>query len=355
MFASRRYSALPVFLLLLAIVDPSPAQQLKLPEESQAASVSQTIGLTQITIMYHSPRVKGRKIWGALVPYNEVWRAGANENTTISFTDDVKVEGRELPAGSYGLHMIPTAGQWTVIFSKNATSWGSFFYRQDEDALRVTVTPREMEFQEWLSYRFADLEPESVSAELRWEKLAVTLRITLDVTAIVLEHIRLDLRTLAGFSWQAFNQAAAYCAEHDVNLEEGMKWADRSIAMNQNFTNLNVKADLLEKTGKKQEAVELRKNALKRANEVEVNAYGYRLLGTGRVREAIEAFKFNVDKYPNSWNVYDSLGEAYERNGDTRLAIEYYNKALDRATDATQRKRITDTVKNLQSRLKTGK
>src|SRR5712692_2724975 len=119
----------------------SQATELKIPRASQRGTVTQRIGLTDITITYHRPSVGGREIWGKTVPYGQVWRAGANENTTISFTDDVSVEGHALPAGTYGLHTLPTADQWTIIFSKNSTSWGSFSYDEKEDALRVTVKP----------------------------------------------------------------------------------------------------------------------------------------------------------------------------------------------------------------------
>src|SRR5207248_8024882 len=146
---------------------------LNLPDVSQAAEVKQRIALTDITIKYHRPLVNGRKIWGGLVPYGEVWRAGANENTTIEFSDAVSVEGQPLAKGTYGLHMIPTADSWTVIFSKMATAWGSFTYNQAEDALRVTVKPRPNEMEEALEYAFEDLKPDSATATLKWEKLAV--------------------------------------------------------------------------------------------------------------------------------------------------------------------------------------
>src|SRR6266404_742326 len=147
------------------------AVELRLPTISQRAIGTQRIGLTDITVNYCRPLVGGREIWGKAVPYGPVWRSGANENTTISFTDDVSVEGRALPAGTYGLHTIPTADQWTIIFSKNSTSWGSFSYDEKEDALRVTVKPHAAEFVEALAYSFDDPKPDSVAVTLRWEKL----------------------------------------------------------------------------------------------------------------------------------------------------------------------------------------
>ena len=151
----------------------SQATELNLPTLSQRGVVTQRIGLTEITIVYHAPLAGGRALFGTTVPYGQVWRAGANENTTISFTDDVTVEGHLLPAGTYGLHMIPNADQWTIIFSKNSTSWGSFSYDEKEDALRVNVKPGAGESREALAYTFDDMKPDSTTVALRWGKVAV--------------------------------------------------------------------------------------------------------------------------------------------------------------------------------------
>ena len=135
----------------LAGVCQAQSTILDIPRQSQHAVLMQRVGITDITISYHRPLVAGRKIWGGVVPYGQVWRAGANENTTIEFTDQVMIEGKPLDRGTYGLHMIPNADEWTVIFSKNSTSWGSFTYDQKEDALRVNVKPHATEFREALT------------------------------------------------------------------------------------------------------------------------------------------------------------------------------------------------------------
>src|SRR5436853_1483038 len=156
----------------------SAQNDVNLPDVSQAAEVKQRIALTDITVKYHRPLVNGRKIWGGLVPYGKVWRAGANENTTIEFSDPVSVEGKPLAKGVYGLHMIPNPDSWTVIFSKTNTGWGSYSYKQDEDALRVNVKPRPLaELKEPLDFEFEDLKPASASVSLKWEKLAVPFKI----------------------------------------------------------------------------------------------------------------------------------------------------------------------------------
>src|SRR5437773_624381 len=163
---------------------------LKLPDVSQAAEVKQRIALTDITVNYHRPLVNGRKIWGGLVPYGKVWRAGANENTTIEFSDDVSVEGKPLAKGLYGLHMIPNQDSCTVIFSKTNTGWGSYSYDQKEDALRVDVKPRPLtETKEALEFDFEDLKPTSTAVTLKWEKLGIPFTVSVIVAEQMLQTI----------------------------------------------------------------------------------------------------------------------------------------------------------------------
>jgi hypothetical protein len=277
-----KQSAGPLFvalaLVLLTFVEPCPAQpQMPIPQPSPKAMVSQTIGITDVTVSYHRPSVKNRKVWGDLVPFSEVWRAGANENTTISFSDPVKVEGRDLPAGTYGLHTIPTEGSWTVVFSKNSTSWGSFFYKESEDALRVTVKPQPADLEEMLKYEFDMATNNSAVVKLRWEKLQVPVKVEVDTKAIVLANARNSyLRGLAGFSWQGFYQAAAYCLQNNINLDEALTWSDKSVSLNENGTNLYVKASLLDRLGRNTEAEVVRERMTKVAvTEVEINLLGY--------------------------------------------------------------------------------
>jgi len=327
---------------------PAQAPPLVLPKASPRASVSQTIGLTEISITYDRPAVNAREIWGKLVPYDSVWRAGANQNTVIAFSSPVKIEGKELPAGRYGLHMIPTAGEWTVILSKQANAWGSFSYDPKEDALRVQVTPKPAEFRERLAYTFEDPDAGSAVATLRWEKLAVPLAITVDSKTVVADSLREQLRGLPRFFWQSWSQAAAWSAANGVNLEEASTWADRSIAMNQNFTNLRVKAKLQELRGDSAAAAGLQRTALGLATENEINLYGYELMGQGKVDSAIVLFRKNVKDYPKSWNTYDSLGEAYAKKGDKRLALQAYSKARSMVQDTTQRTRIDGVLAGLR-------
>ncbi len=327
---------------------PGQVPNLVLPKASQRATVSQTIGFTEVSITYDRPLVNQREIWGKLVPYDSVWRAGANENTVIAFSSPVRVGGQELPAGRYGLHMIPTASEWTVILSKQASAWGSFSYEPKEDAARLTAVPVEAPFQEALEYTFDQPGRGSVVAALRWEKLALPFTIETDYKQVVVDSLRQQLRGLGRFFWQPWTQAAAWCAANDVNLAEAAEWAQSSIAINENFTNLRLKATLLEKLGDATNAAELRRRSLELAAEPDINAYGYQLLGEGKVDSAIVIFRKNVKDYPKSWNTYDSLGEAFAKKGDKRRAIEQYTKAREMTKDPAQQRRIAGILAGLR-------
>src|SRR5580698_3766757 len=250
------------------------ATELNLPTLSQRAVVTQRIGLTDITIAYHEPLVGGRELWGKVIPYSKVWRAGANENTTITFADDVSIEGKPLAAGMYGLHVIPNADHWTIIFSKNSTSWGSFSYDEKEDALRVDVTPHAAEFREALTYTFDDIKPDSAAATLRWDKLAVPFHISVDVKAITERSIRNQLRNTGGFTWAGYDEAAMWCLDGNCSLEQGLKWEDISIQNEERFENLLTKSQILAAMGKKQDADAAFAKALDKATGVQLHVYG---------------------------------------------------------------------------------
>jgi tetratricopeptide (TPR) repeat protein len=347
----RVFQSLVLFLAVFVTANAVLAQAfapLKTPQASPEASAQQIVGVTDIKISYHRPAVNKRKIWGELVPFKEVWRAGANENTTISFSTDVAVGDQKLPAGTYGLHMIPTEAEWTVIFSKQNAAWGSFSYDQKEDAARITVSPTSADFQERLGYTFEDPTDTSVTVAMRWEKVRVPFPVTVDTPQVVVESLRKELRGLGRFFWQGWNQAAAYCLRNNVNLDEALNWANESTKIAENFTNLRTKAGLLEKKGDTKTAEALRAKSLTLATETDMNNYGYQLLGQKKTDEAIEAFKKNVKDHPTSWNVYDSLAEAYAAKGDKKQATELYTKALSMAPES-QKKRINDALAKLRA------
>src|ERR1700720_2493055 len=210
-------------ILLFASVCPAQTVMLDLPRQSQHAVITQRIGLTDITVNYHRPLVNSRQIWGKVVPYGEVWRAGANENTTVTFTDPVTIEGQPLDKGTYGLHMIPGENQWTVIFSKMSTAWGSFSYKQDEDALRVTGKPQPAELHDALTYDFDDVKPDSAVVTLRWDKVAVPFKVEVKVNDIVQASIRRQMRGLNQYYWEGWDDAAGYFLASKTKLDEGPK------------------------------------------------------------------------------------------------------------------------------------
>ena len=337
-------------LVMLAAPPALPAQapQLILPKASPRATVSQTVGLTDISITYDRPGVNGRQVWGALVPWDSVWRAGANENTVIAFSSPVRVGDTDVPAGRYGVHMIPTRQEWTVILSRQANAWGSFSYDPAEDLLRVKVTPTRGDFHERLLYTLDDPGQGTVVATLRWDTLAVPLAIQVDMKRVVADSLREQLRGLGRFFWQPWNQAAAWCAANGTNLEEATTWADRSIAINENFTNLRVKAALLDRQGDVAGAKALLQRSLVVATEADMNTYGYLLMGQDKVDSAVVVFQKNVKNYPKSWNAYDSLGEAYAKKGDNRRAISAYTQARKLVRDPAQQQRIDGILTGLQ-------
>lgn len=334
--------------LFLPLVAAAQVPGLVGPEASPEATVTQKIGLTEIAVSYHRPAVNGRQVWGGLVPYGQVWRAGANENTTVSFSTPVTVQGASLAAGTYGLHMIPAEGEWTVIFSRESGAWGSFSYDQAEDAARVRVRPESAPFQERLGYTLDDPARDSVVLAMRWEKVRVPLEVRIDLPRTVLASYEAQLRGLPRFGWQGWSQAANWAATNDIELDQALAWADRSIGMNRNFTNLRTKALVLSKRGDKAAADALTKEALSIATEAEINAYGYQLMGQGNVDEAIRMFEKNTKDHPDSWNTWDSLAEAYGVKGDKKKALEYYTKALGMTTADVQKERIRGIIDGLK-------
>jgi predicted negative regulator of RcsB-dependent stress response len=323
---------------------------LTMPEPSPEASVSQTIGITEVTVEYHRPAVKGREIWGKLVPYGETWRAGANENTTVTFSTDVKIGGKPLRAGTYGLHTLPTAKTWTVMFSTMASAWGSYSYDAKEDALRVTVTPRTTATShERLLYRFDDPTDTKATLVLAWDKLEVPVVIEVDTPKLVMANMRKQLRGSAGFAWQSLAQAANYWLRNGGPLDEALRLADRSIAITATYRNLNVRAAILEKQGNAKAAAELRARALPMATEPDLIQAGYGLLGERKHDEAIKMFQGATERFPESMNAHDSLGEALAAKGDKAGAIAAYTKAAALAKDPADKKRIGAAVAKLKA------
>ncbi|MGZ3406736.1 MAG: DUF2911 domain-containing protein [Polyangia bacterium] len=339
--------------LAVAVLAPTAAlaqaPNLKTPEVSPAASVAQTVGITKLQVDYHRPSVNGRKVWDGIVPYGLVWRAGANENTTLTTSTPIKIGGKPLPAGTYGVHMIPTANDWTFILSKVNTGWGSFSYDAKDDQLRVTVKPHATgENEERLEYEFEDVTDKSATLILKWEKLAVPVRIDVDTPAAVMAQMRADLRGLAQFFPDPWAQAAQYWLTNGGNLDEAQKFADKAVGFAPTFRALRVRAAVAEKKGDTKKAEALRAQAMSIATENDLNLFGYNLMQQKKLDEAIAIFQRNVKEHPQSWNTYDSLAEAYVNKGDKSGAVENYTRALSMVKDDANKKRITDTLAKLK-------
>ena len=342
--------SLPIAALAFA-ASVSAQSPIRLPEPSPAATAGQTVGVTDIEIRYHRPAVNKRTIWGGLVPYNVIWRAGANENTTISFSTPVKVEGQAVPAGTYGVFMIPTPSTWTVILSKFAGDWGAYNYDQSEDAARVTVTPQPMsDGQERLAYTFDDLTPSSVVASLRWEKLRVPVKIDVDVPATVRASIANELR--GGKHWNA----DAYISAARWELRNGdpdtaLKYADRALDLRISSSALNAKAAILEKKGDKQQAAALRARASQIASENDtLNNTAFGLIGQKKYDDAIAYLNNYIAAHPTTdqaYTVYALLGQAYAEKGDRTTAHTWFDKALAAAHDMSERTEVYDYINSL--------
>jgi len=331
----RNFALPPVFIAIVFAATLGHAQSavLDLPRDSQHAKVIQRVGITDITINYHRPLVKGRKVWGGLVPYGQVWRAGANENTTIEFTDPVNVEGKPLAKGIYGLHMIPTENEWTVIFSKAAASWGSFTYNQSEDALRVTVKPQPGEMREALGYDFDKVTPNSAVVTMRWEKLAVPFKVEVNTNEIVAQNLHSQLRGLAQYTWDGWDDAANYLLTNKYDVEEALKYEDRSIGVEERYDNLMTKSRILDALNRKEEATIARNKALGMANVVQLHSYGRQLQQEGKQEQAFEVFHTNIKKNPNHWTAHNEAARIACAKGDFDGAVKEMKLASAAAPD----------------------
>ena len=347
--SATRFSALALLLALTFSAQRATAD-VELPEASPEAMLKQRIGLTDITIKYHRPLVAGRKVWGGIVPLGEVWRAGANENTTIEVTDAVSIEGQPLPKGTYGLHMIPTADAWTVIFSKVATAWGSYTYNQSEDALRLTVKPQPIEHEEALEFEFDDVKPDSALVKMKWEKVAVPFRIAVsDETTIAKVRDYLD-RGHGQWEWDSLAQGAQYCMTKKANLEDALRWSDKSIQLEERFENLSTKADILRAMNRADDAKAAWNKAIEKAAGPQLYSYARQLQGQKRDAEALEIFPVVAKRFPDT--VFAHLANARLKSaaGNFDAAIEDVKKAQSVSPSEQQKKTLDGVIERLKNK-----
>ncbi len=333
---------------------------------NKKAMVGEKIGITDVTIRYDRPGVKGRegKIWGQLVYTGftdqgfgntkaSPWRAGANESTTIEFSTDVKVEGQSLPAGKYGFFIAYDANESTLIFSKDASSWGSYYYDPAKDVLRIKAKPVATDRSvEWLKYEFTNQTDNSAVANLVWEKLVIPFKIEVDINQTQIESFRKELRTDMGFFWLGWQTAAQWCVDHNTNLQEALLWADTATNPNvlgdRNFTSLSTKAQVLDKLGRGTEATAVMKEAVPLGNMNQIHQYARQLLTNKNATGALEVFKTNHEKNPGQFTTLMGLTRGYSAVGDYKKALEYAEKALPMAPNATNKTNIEKMIGQLK-------
>lgn len=364
------------FLLLIVSAGTLVAQGLTTPPGggNQRAVVTQYMGMASVTIDYNAPDVtspagedRTGKIWGQLVPWgiapnpfypgfgtaeNMPWRAGANQNTTITFSHDVEVEGQALAAGTYALFMAPGESEWTIIFNKNSSAWGSFFYDPSLDALKVQVQPEKTDyFREWLTYEFDDRQLDTAQAVMHWENLRVPFRISVpNQAALYHETMTMELTGAAGFNFQNWIQASQWAAQQDAYHEDAIRWADAAIAANTTFGTISNKAQILWQLGRTEEAMEVFDQAMEHptANAVAVHMAARGLQAQGNLETANVIFRKNYEKNTGEWPVDFGMARVYAQEGDFEKAVEHAEIALGRAPEGPQKQNLETQIERLK-------
>jgi hypothetical protein len=362
-----------LFLLAIFLFVVSPSAQVPYNSAvpngyTKKASVSEQVGLTQVTITYHRPAVKGRegKIWGEIVHKGFAdqgfgngkpapWRAGANENTVIEFDNDVKIEGQTLAKGKYGLFIAYDPVESTIIFSKRTDAWGSFFYDEKEDALRVKVRPQPLDKSvEFLKYEFSDSTPNSAVIALSWEKLAIPFKVEVDYLKQQFEAFVAESQNPRSFTSQSLNIAASWALQNDYQLEKGLEWATKATSPTfpgdpTSFPALSTKAAILEKLGKSPEAAAVIKSALPFGNVGQLQQLGRQFLASKNLKLAMEIFQFNYEKNPNQFAALVGMARGLSATGEYAKALEFANKALPLAPNEANKQAVQAMIDKLKA------
>ncbi|HSC52612.1 MAG TPA: DUF2911 domain-containing protein [Phnomibacter sp.] len=345
------------------------AQNLHLPDGgvNLVSSAGSRVGVTDIEVHWNAPGVKGRegKIWGTdIAPFGfnvlgygsnvaSPWRAGANECTTISFSTDVFINGKPLSAGNYAFFIALYADSCTLIFNKNVKEWGSYFYDQTADVLRVgTHQQKDMkESRERLAYTFSNDKPNTVELALEWEKWRIPISVTVDLKQTTLASIRSQMSGALGFDPPSLEAAAGWCLQNEVNETEALNWINSAVNPSlggvKTFAALNTKAGLLNRLNRKAEADSLMKQAMENATVVELHRYGRQLLAQQKIPEALAVFQQNFAKHKGAWPTHAGLMRGYSAAGDFKKALEHAKLALPQAPDEQNKKIIEQAIKNL--------
>lgn len=358
-----RTTVLAILLAFLALNVTNA--QLDLPRGSQMAKVSQRVGITDLTIIYSRPSVNNREIWGKLVPYGlndfnfgtskaAPWRAGANENTIFKATHDIIIGGKNLPAGKYGLHMVINEDNTAkVLFTNNHGAWGSYFFEPSDVALEVDVTTTEIPHVEQLKFEFNEVDATSAVASLNWEKKQIPFKIEVPVTEIVLADIRSKMQNQPGFQRQTWEQAANFALNNDGDLDEAMNWIDAAIAgqffSQKTFNNLAIKARILMKQGKMDEAVAIMDEAMPMGTVFQVHGYGRQLIAAGQKDKALEVFQWNAKAHKNQWPVDYGLARGHSAVGNYKSALKHIKIAQERAPDQLNKDAIASNIEKLDA------
>lgn len=361
---------------LLLAAAPAVAQgALTLPPsgDNQYSAVTQGIGPVRLMVEYHSPDVHGPngedrhgKIWGGLVPFGMAnlgfgtcgdqcpWRGGANENTVFTTSHDVKVQGQPLPAGSYGVHFIPGQDEWTVVFSKNHTSWGSFFYDAKEDALRVQAKPEKSDYHEWLAYEFTDRQPGKATLAMKWEDLQVPITVSVDdIDEVYFAAIRNELRSSPGFDPKNWEAAAQFALQTKKHLDEGLAWAENAVRPptgRESFSGLATLAQLQEANGKAEDSRKTLDRALNSpaSGPLDLHIYGRQLQQQKKNDEAMKVFALNAKRFPDVWPVHVGLARGHAGLGRQKEALAEAKLAVKQAPDDQARKNLETLIKQIE-------
>ena len=331
---------------------------------NKRAWIAEQVGLVKIAITYNRPGVKGRegKIYNTPIAhygfvdlghgtsYSVPWRAGANENTTISFSHDVKVEGKDLPAGAYGFFIALGATESALIFSKNSTSWGSFYYEPEADALRVTVKNQTLDkSEEWLKYEFVDQTDNSATIVMSWEKLRIPFTVVVDKHKVQMDAFRAYFKSTR--SYTDLVTAANYCLQHNIELPQALDWMDRAIGLRimgvKNFQTLSTKAAILFKMNRSDEAKKIMEEAIPMGTMLDVHGYARTLLRANEIPEAVKIYKANYAKYPDDFVTLVGMGRAHSALGEYKKAAEYLKTALPKSPDNYNKNTVEAMIKKL--------
>ena len=356
-----------VFLLLVLgifMLSPATYAQLETPRGSQMATVSQQVGITDISVSYSRPAVKDREIWGKLVPYGlnnlgfgtstqAPWRAGANENTTITFSDPVTIGGKMIAAGTYGFHInIKDDSAATVLLSSDSTSWGSYFYEASNEVATIDITTTEVAHKELLTFEFTEVGTDTTTLALSWGTRSFPLTISVAVTEIVLDDIRNKLKNQPGFQRQSWEQAARFALNNNGDLTEALGWVNKAIDgqffSKKNFGNLSLKSGILTKQGNTTAADKVMAEAVPMANKLELHGYGRQLLGAGKTDQAMKVFKENAKRNKGQWPVYYGLGRGYSAQKNYKTAIKNLKIALKNAPNEASKNRVQANIEKLE-------